>query len=305
MLARMDPRPDRFFRTVIYSYLLMPILAAEALYLFGGFILGFFASPVFLEMWRYFYVARVIGMLFGVATIPLLYLVGKELPDQRVGLLAALFLTFYPTHVVRSQEGTPYTAQLFFALLSLFSLFPGCANAGKRATTCWRGSVPVSRPPSSTMFFSSSCPFALPTSCMEPGEDTGSDGSFWASHSTWGCCRWASASWLGILGLSGAELRERFDDIVDSAELRQFIDVPVKRYSSGIYARLGFAVAAHTDPDILLVDEVLSVGDARFQMRCFKRMQEFLRQGKTLIFVSHNLYAIVTICARVLLLNQS
>ena len=72
-----------------------------------------------------------------------------------------------------------------------------------------------------------------------------------------------------------------------------------------MYARLGFAVAARTDPDILLVDEVLSVGDARFQMRCFKRMQEFLRQGKTLIFVSHNLYAIATICARVLLLNQS
>lgn len=132
MLATMDPRPDRFFKTATYSYFLMPILAAEALYLFGGFILGFFASPVFLEMWRCFYVARVIGMLFGVATIPLLYLVGKELPDQRVGLLAALFLTFYPTHVVRSQEGTPYTAQLFFALLSFLFISRICKRGKTR-----------------------------------------------------------------------------------------------------------------------------------------------------------------------------
>lgn len=107
-----------------------------------------------------------------------------------------------------------------------------------------------------------------------------------------------------ILGLTRREIDERFDDIVAFSELARFIDTPVKRYSSGMYARLGFAVAVHVQPDILLVDEVLSVGDTAFQAKCHRKMEELKAQGTTLVFVSHNLNAVQRVCSRVLVLYQ-
>ncbi len=107
-----------------------------------------------------------------------------------------------------------------------------------------------------------------------------------------------------ILGMTRREIDHKFDDIVAFAELGQFIDMPVKRYSSGMYARLGFAVAAHVDPDVLIVDEVLSVGDAKFQEKCSARMQELRRATRTVVFVSHNMGAVVGLCNRVLLMEN-
>ncbi len=99
-----------------------------------------------------------------------------------------------------------------------------------------------------------------------------------------------------ILGLARAEVRRKFDDIVAFSELEPFIDVPVKHYSSGMYVRLGFAVAVHTDPEILLIDEVLSVGDASFQRKCMDRIAELRRSGVTIVLVSHGLGTIQTFC---------
>ena len=107
-----------------------------------------------------------------------------------------------------------------------------------------------------------------------------------------------------ILGMKRAEIARKFDEIVAFAELEEFLDTPVKRYSSGMYARLGFSVAAHVDPEVLIVDEVLSVGDYHFQEKCFARMREFTRNGTTLVFVSHNLTAIGTLCKSALLLQR-
>jgi lipopolysaccharide transport system ATP-binding protein len=107
-----------------------------------------------------------------------------------------------------------------------------------------------------------------------------------------------------ILGMSRQEIRKRFDEIVEFSELEEFIDTPVKRFSSGMYARLGFAVAAHVNPDILLVDEVLSVGDESFQIKCRDFIHSFVKSGKTSIFVSHNMYAIDQLCHRVILLDR-
>ena len=107
-----------------------------------------------------------------------------------------------------------------------------------------------------------------------------------------------------ILGLSQSEVRRRFDQIVAFAELEQFIDTPVKRYSSGMYARLGFAVAAHVDPDVFLVDEVLSVGDEAFQAKCRDFIHSFVKSGRTSVFVSHNLYAIDQLCDRIIWLEK-
>ena len=101
-----------------------------------------------------------------------------------------------------------------------------------------------------------------------------------------------------LLGMSSQEIKDRFDDIVDWAELREFIDTPVKRYSSGMYVRLAFAVAVHSDPEVLLVDEVLSVGDAFFQDKCLERMHDFQRRGTTIVVVSHILELITTFCER-------
>jgi ABC-type polysaccharide/polyol phosphate transport system ATPase subunit len=107
-----------------------------------------------------------------------------------------------------------------------------------------------------------------------------------------------------ILGMTREEIRRRFDEIVAFSGLEEFIDTPVKRYSSGMYARLGFSIAAHVDPDVLLVDEVLSVGDYLFQRKCIDRMNAVIASGTTVIFVSHNLRAVVDLCPRSVLLER-
>lgn len=108
-----------------------------------------------------------------------------------------------------------------------------------------------------------------------------------------------------ILGMSRAEIASKFDEIVAFAEVERFLDTPVKRYSSGMYVRLAFAVAAHLEPEILIVDEVLAVGDAEFQRKCLGKMQEISRgQGRTILFVSHNMGAIRSFCERCILLDR-
>jgi len=107
-----------------------------------------------------------------------------------------------------------------------------------------------------------------------------------------------------IMGMRRAEIAKKFDEIVDFAGVAEFIDTPVKRFSSGMNARLGFAVAAHLDPEVLLIDEVLSVGDLTFQEKCYERMQRFVQSGIAVVFVSHNLSAISSLCSRVLVLNH-
>jgi lipopolysaccharide transport system ATP-binding protein len=106
-----------------------------------------------------------------------------------------------------------------------------------------------------------------------------------------------------ILGLRRAEVQRRFDEIVAFAELERFLDMPVKRYSSGMYVRLGFAVAAHLDPEILLVDEVLAVGDLAFQRKCLGRMGDVAQSGRTVLFVSHQMTSIRRLCTRTLWLD--
>lgn len=107
-----------------------------------------------------------------------------------------------------------------------------------------------------------------------------------------------------ILGMSKQEIRNKFDEIVAFAEIEKFIDTPVKRYSSGMYVRLAFAVAAHLEPEILIVDEVLAVGDASFQKKCLGKMQEVSgRDGRTVLFVSHNMTAVQSLCSRCLLMK--
>ncbi|MCE9644884.1 MAG: ABC transporter ATP-binding protein [Chloroflexi bacterium] len=106
-----------------------------------------------------------------------------------------------------------------------------------------------------------------------------------------------------ILGMSRKEIERKFDEIVDFAEVEKFIDTPVKRYSSGMYVRLAFAVAAHLDPEILVVDEVLAVGDAEFQKKCLGKMGEVAKEGRTVLFVSHNMAAVKQLCSQGILLN--
>lgn len=107
----------------------------------------------------------------------------------------------------------------------------------------------------------------------------------------------------GILGMKRYEIDEKFDEIIDFAGTERFLDTPVKRYSSGMYVRLAFAVAAHLNPEILIVDEVLSVGDAEFQAKCLGKMQNFARGGRTVLFVSHNMAAVQKLCERAVLLR--
>lgn len=107
-----------------------------------------------------------------------------------------------------------------------------------------------------------------------------------------------------ILGMSRREITRKFDEIVAFSEIEQFLDTPVKRYSSGMYVRLAFAVAAHLEPEILIVDEVLAVGDAAFQRKCLSAMERVGSGGRTVIFVSHNMAAVSRICKRVLLINK-
>ena len=105
-----------------------------------------------------------------------------------------------------------------------------------------------------------------------------------------------------ILGMNRSEVIKKMDAIVDFSGISGFIDTPVKRYSSGMYARLGFSIAAHVEPEILLVDEVLSVGDYTFQGRCIQKMNEILKNGTTVIFVSHNMESVLSLCGRAILL---
>lgn len=107
-----------------------------------------------------------------------------------------------------------------------------------------------------------------------------------------------------ILGMTRAEVDAKFDAIVDFAEIRDFIDTPVKRYSSGMHVRLAFSVAAHLDPEILLLDEVLAVGDVAFQRKCMNFARSLEKKGSTILFVSHNMYSIKTMCQRVIYLKK-
>jgi lipopolysaccharide transport system ATP-binding protein len=107
-----------------------------------------------------------------------------------------------------------------------------------------------------------------------------------------------------ILGMARTEIKRKFDEIVAFAEVAKFLDTPVKRYSSGMYVRLAFAVAAHLDPDILIIDEVLAVGDAQFQQKCLQKMEGVASQGRTILFVSHNLPSIQSLCTRAILLDH-
>ena len=107
-----------------------------------------------------------------------------------------------------------------------------------------------------------------------------------------------------ILGMKRKEIAKQFDSIVDFAEIEKFLDTPVKHYSSGMYVRLAFAVAAHLDPDILIVDEVLSVGDVEFQKKCLGKIEQVSKSGRTVLFVSHNTQAISRLCDRILLLDE-
>jgi len=106
-----------------------------------------------------------------------------------------------------------------------------------------------------------------------------------------------------ILGMSKVEIKKKFDEIVDFAEIEKFLDTPVKRYSSGMYVRLAFAVAAHLEPEILLVDEVLAVGDAQFQKKCLGKMGDVAKEGRTILFVSHNMAHINNLCSDCILLE--
>ena len=106
-----------------------------------------------------------------------------------------------------------------------------------------------------------------------------------------------------ILGMSRKEVSARFDEIISFAELWDFVDTPVKRYSSGMYIRLGFSVAVHSDPEILLIDEVLAVGDAGFQEKCLAKMREFQSQGVTIVLVTHSMGLVQDFCERAILLS--
>lgn len=107
-----------------------------------------------------------------------------------------------------------------------------------------------------------------------------------------------------ILGMRQAEIKKRFDEIVDFSGIEQFLDTPVKRYSSGMYVRLAFSVSAHFDPEIMIVDEVLAVGDADFQAKCLAKMGDIASEGRTVLFVSHNVSAVSRLCDRALLLDH-
>ena len=107
-----------------------------------------------------------------------------------------------------------------------------------------------------------------------------------------------------ILGMSRQDIRKKFDEIVAFAEVEKFLDTPVKRYSSGMYVRLAFAVAAHLEPEILLIDEVLAVGDSQFQKKCLNKMEEVSQEGRTILFVSHNMAAVQALCTIVVTLHN-
>src|SRR4030095_8994508 len=107
-----------------------------------------------------------------------------------------------------------------------------------------------------------------------------------------------------VLGMRRSEIRKKLESIIEFSGVGRYIEVPVKRYSSGMYVRLGFAIAAHLDPDILLLDEVLAVGDAAFQAKCLQRIAELRKQGRTIVFISHDLAAVYRLCDRALLFSH-
>ena len=107
-----------------------------------------------------------------------------------------------------------------------------------------------------------------------------------------------------ILGMRKAEITRRFEEIVAFSEIEQFLDTPVKHYSSGMYVRLAFSVAAHLEPEILLLDEVLAVGDVAFQSKCLEKMHSIVKAGRTVLFVSHNMGSVRDLCTRVIVLNK-
>ena len=107
-----------------------------------------------------------------------------------------------------------------------------------------------------------------------------------------------------ILGFSKKEIEEKYDSIVEFSEVEEFMDTAVKNYSSGMYMRLAFSVAIHVDPDILVVDEVLAVGDAAFQKKCINKIMDFKNSGKTIVFVSHDMNSIKMICDRVFFIKK-
>jgi homopolymeric O-antigen transport system ATP-binding protein len=107
-----------------------------------------------------------------------------------------------------------------------------------------------------------------------------------------------------ILGMKRAEIRKKFDEIVSFSEIEKFIDTPVKKYSSGMYMRLAFSVAAHVEPEILLVDEVLAVGDAVFQKKCISKMASVAQNGRTVLFISHNMPSVASLCKNAIILNE-
>jgi lipopolysaccharide transport system ATP-binding protein len=107
-----------------------------------------------------------------------------------------------------------------------------------------------------------------------------------------------------IMGMTRGEIKQKFDEIVAFAEVEKYLDTPVKRYSSGMYVRLAFAVAAHLEPEIMIVDEVLAVGDAQFQKKCLGKMGDVANEGRTVLFVSHNVAAITSLCSRSMLLDR-
>src|SRR5690349_6651314 len=104
--------------------------------------------------------------------------------------------------------------------------------------------------------------------------------------------------------MSRLEIRRKFDQIVEFSEIERFLDTPVKRYSSGMYVRLAFAVAAHLEPEVLIIDEVLAVGDANFQKKCLGRMNEVAHEGRTVLFASHNTGAVAELCTRAVLIER-
>jgi lipopolysaccharide transport system ATP-binding protein len=107
-----------------------------------------------------------------------------------------------------------------------------------------------------------------------------------------------------IMGMGKAEITRKFDEIVAFAEVEKFLDTPVKRYSSGMYVRLAFAVTAHLEPEILIIDEVLAVGDAQFQKKCMGKMEEVGKEGRTVLFVSHNMASVLNLCSRGIVLES-
>jgi lipopolysaccharide transport system ATP-binding protein len=107
-----------------------------------------------------------------------------------------------------------------------------------------------------------------------------------------------------IIGMKRAEIKDKFNEIIDFAGVDRFLDVPIKYYSSGMYLRLAFAVAAHLEPDILILDEVMAVGDAAFQKKCQTKMREVSREGRTVLFVSHDLMSVQQLCGRALLIES-